>query len=158
MHLVLVQYHGMSVPPSEEARVKQTGKAGPSMPFAPHFVLRDLFGWTVALALLAALSAFMPWELGRKADAFAAAPAGIRPEWYFLWMFQALKYAPATILGVSGEFLVLIPVNLGVVALILLPFLDRNTPRSRRVIKGLATLALIFMIAMTALALLEKAP
>jgi quinol-cytochrome oxidoreductase complex cytochrome b subunit len=73
-------------------------------------------------------------------------------------MFQALKYAPATILGVSGEFLVLIPVNLGVVALILLPFLDRNTPRSRRVIKGLATLALIFMIAMTALALLEKAP
>ena len=158
MHLVLVQYHGMSVPPSEEARVKETGKPGRSMPFAPHFVLRDLFGWTVALALLAALSAFMPWELGRKADAFAAAPAGIRPEWYFLWMFQALKYAPATVLGMSGEFLVLIPVNLGVVALILLPFLDRNTPRSRRVIKGLATLALIFMIAMTALALLEKAP
>ena len=29
MHLVLVQYHGMSVPPSEEARVKQTGKPGP---------------------------------------------------------------------------------------------------------------------------------
>jgi quinol-cytochrome oxidoreductase complex cytochrome b subunit len=72
-------------------------------------------------------------------------------------MFQALKYAPATIFGVSGEFLVLIPVNLGVVALILLPFLDRNTPRSQRVIKGLATLALIFMIAMTTLALLEKA-
>ena len=47
------------------------------------------------------------------------------------------------VLGMSGELLVLIPVNLGVVALILLPFLDRNTPRSRRVIKVLATLALI---------------
>ena len=137
---------------------KKTGQPVPAMPFVPHFALRDLFGWTVALALLAALSAFFPWELGEKADPFAAAPAGIRPEWYFLWMFQALKYAPATVLGVSGEFLVLIPVDLGVVALILLPFLDRNTPRSRRVVKGLATLALIFMIAMTALALLEKAP
>jgi cytochrome b6 len=157
LHLVLVQYHGMSLPPGEEARARQAGKPVPSMPFSPHFVLRDLFVWTIALALLAGLSAFLPWELGKKADPFAAAPAGIRPEWYFLWMFQALKYAPATIGGVSGEFLVLVPVTLGVIALILLPFLDRNTPRSRRVIKVLATLALIFMIAMTALALLEKA-
>jgi cytochrome b6 len=155
VHLVLVQYHGMSVPPGEEARAEKTGKPVPNMPFSPHFVLRDLFGWTVALALLAGLSAFLPWELGRKADLFASAPAGIRPEWYFLWMFQALKYAPATIFGLSGELLVLIPVNIGVVALVLLPFLDRNTPRSRLVIKGLATLALIFMITMTALALLE---
>ena len=59
-HLLLVQYHGMSVPPSEEARARKTGKSAPSMPFVPHFVLRDLFGWTVALALLAGLSAFMP--------------------------------------------------------------------------------------------------
>ncbi len=123
------------------------------MPFAPHFALRDLFGWTVALALLAGLSAFLPWDLGKKADLFAAAPAGIRPEWYFLWMFQALKYAPATIAGVSGEFVVLVPVGLGALALTLLPFLDRNTTRSRRVIKGVATAALIFMIVMTALAL-----
>ena len=48
---------------------------------------------------------------GKKADTFAAAPAGIRPEWYFLWMFQALKYMPATVLGMSGELLVLVPVS-----------------------------------------------
>jgi cytochrome b6 len=155
-HLLLVQYHGMSVPPSEEARERKTGVPARTMPFVPHFALRELFGWTIALALLAGLSAFFPWELGRKADPFAAAPAGIRPEWYFLWMFQALKYAPATILGMSGELLVLVPVNLGAVALILLPFLDRNTPRSRLVIKVLATVALTFMITMTVLALLEK--
>jgi quinol-cytochrome oxidoreductase complex cytochrome b subunit len=116
-------------------------------------MLRELFGWTVALALLAGLSAFLPWELGRKANVFASAPAGIRPEWYFLWMFQALKYAPATFFGMSGELLVLVPVNIGVLALILLPFLDPNTARSRRIIKVLATIALIFMVAMTALAL-----
>ena len=156
-HLVLVQYHGMSVPPSVEARAKATRTPVPSMPFFPHFALRDLFGWTVALALLAALSAFLPWELGKKADLFASAPAGIRPEWYFLWMFQALKYAPATIAGVSGEFVVLVPVSLGALALVLLPFLDRDTPRSRWIIKCLATAALAFMAAMTALALLGGA-
>ena len=104
LHLVLVQYHGMSVPPSRRS-AREARPASPCrrMPFAPHFVLRDLFGWTVALALLAALSAFLPWELGTKADPFAAAPAGIRPEWYFLWMFQALKYVPATSSGIEGE-------------------------------------------------------
>jgi cytochrome b6 len=152
-HLLLVQYHGMSVPPSVEERTRKTGTPVSNMPFVPHFALRDLFGWTIALVLLAGLSAFLPWELGKKADMFASAPAGIRPEWYFLWMFQALKYAPATIFGLSGELLVLIPVTLGAVALMLLPFLDRNLPGSRRVVKGLAVLALIFIVTMTALAL-----
>jgi len=155
-HLLLVQYHGMSVPPSEETRVKRTGNPTPAMPFVPHFVLRDLFGWTLALALLAGMSAFLPWELGRKADLFAPAPAGIKPEWYFLWMFQALKYAPATLVGLSGELLVMVPVSLGALALLLLPFIDPDTPQSRRVIKVLATLALIFMAAMTALALVAR--
>ncbi len=55
--------------------------------------------WYVALAVLAALALFLPWELGKKADAFAAVPAGIRPEWYFLAMFQTLKLIPATCSG-----------------------------------------------------------
>ena len=75
------------------------------MRFVPDFLLRDMVGWLVAVGLLAALAAFFPWELGVKADPFAPAPAGIRPEWYFLWMFQALKYLPAEIAGIPGETL-----------------------------------------------------
>jgi cytochrome b6 len=157
-HLLLIQHHGMSVPPSVEAEQRREGRPLRAMPFYPHFALRDLFGWTIALALLAGLSAFFPWELGKKADLFAAAPAGIQPEWYFLWMFQALKYAPATVFGLSGELLVLVPVSLGAVALVLLPFLDPDTPRSRRLVKMLAVVALAFMAAMTVLALIAKAP
>jgi cytochrome b6 len=152
LHLLFIQYHGMSLPPSVDAE-RQTGKRIPAMPFVPHFALRDLFGWTIALALLAGLSAFLPWELGRKADAFAPAPAGIRPEWYFLWMFQPLKYAPATVLGLSGELLVLVPVTIGALLLVFLPFLDPDTPRSRRIVKIVATLSVAFMVAMTVLAL-----
>jgi cytochrome b6 len=154
LHLVLIQFHGMSVPPSVEAEERQRGRRVAGMPFVPHFALRDLFAWTAALALLAGLSAFYPWELGRKADIFAPAPAGIRPEWYFLWMFQPLKYAPATVFGMSGELLVIVPVTIGALLLILLPFIDPDTPRSRRIVKICAAVAVAFMATMTALALM----
>jgi cytochrome b6 len=158
LHLVLVQYHGMSVPPSVTADAARTGRPVRAMPFVPHFALRDLFGWTVALALLAGLSAFLPWELGTKADPFAPAPAGIRPEWYFLWTFQALKYMPAHVLGLDGELVAIGVFSLGGLALLLLPFLDRGTPQSGRVVTWAAALALAFMVLMTVLALTGGAP
>jgi len=159
LHVLLVQYHGMSVPPSVEKQAAKRGGRLPAMPFFPHFALRDLFAWTVALALLAGLSAYAPWELGVEADMFAPAPAGIQPEWYFLWMFQMLKYMPATIgFGLSGELLVVVPVGIAATALVFLPFLDPNTERSRRIVKVLAIFAIVFMAIMTVLALNAEAP
>ena len=93
LHLFLVQKHGMSVPESAAKRYGGAEKV-PSMPFVPHFLLRDMVGWYVALGLLAALAALFPWELGQKADPFGSAPEGIKPEWYFLFMFQTLKKLP----------------------------------------------------------------
>jgi len=156
LHLLFIQYHGMSVPPSIEAEQRRTGRAIKSMPFIPNFALRDLFGWTVALALLAGLAAYFPWELGKKADLFAPAPAGIRPEWYFLWMFQALKYAPATVFGLSGELVVMVPASIGAVLLVFLPFLDPDTPQSRGIVKVLAAAALVVMATLTVLAVTAK--
>jgi cytochrome b6 len=152
-HLLLVQYHGMSVPPSVEERARRENRAWPSMPFVPHFLLRDVFGWTVALAILAGLSAYLPWELGVKADPFAPAPAGIRPEWYFLWTFQALKFMPSTVLGINGELIAIAGLSMGAAVLVFLPFLDPDTNRSRRVVTVGAVGALLFMITMTVIAL-----
>jgi len=125
VHLFLVQKQGMSVPLLVEK------KNGRSMPFVPDFLLRDMVGWLTAVGLLAALSAFFPWELGRKADPFSPAPAGIRPEWYFLWMFQGLKYLPAEIAGVPGETLGVF--FFGALALVFLavPLLDRKSSAGR---------------------------
>ena len=125
LHLFLVQKQGMSVPP----RVEQEGSGKEAMPFLPDFLLRDLVGWLTALAVLAALAAYFPAHLGEKADPFASAPAGIKPEWYFMFMFQTLKYLPAHILGIEGEIVGILGFGLAGVFLILIPFLDRRSAR-----------------------------
>jgi cytochrome b6 len=128
LHLFLVQKQGMSVP----MEVEHNGRSPKTMPFFPNFLLRDLVGWLSALAVLAALAAYFPWELGTKADPFASAPAGIRPEWYFMYMFQTLKYLPAKIGPIDGELIGIMGFNLGGLFLLLVPFLDRRTARGER--------------------------
>ena len=122
LHLFMVQKHGMSVPPDVERR----GWSRRVMPFMPNFLLRDLVGWLCALGILAALAAFYPAELGKKADPFQPAPIGIKPEWYFMAMFQTLKILPAHILGIEGELLGVLGFGAVGAVLILMPFLDRR--------------------------------
>jgi cytochrome b6 len=128
VHLILVQRQGMSEP---EGNGDRPEKERATMPFFPNFLLRDLLLWLIVLNLLAVLAVFFPWELGKKADAFASAPAGIRPEWYFLFMFQTLKLLPATILGIDGEILGVLLFGLAGILWTLVPFLDRSSNRGR---------------------------
>jgi cytochrome b6 len=153
IHLYLVQRHGMSIP---ERVVRQYGQEErvPSMPFVPHFLLRDMVGWYLALAILAALAALFPWELGRKADPLGSAPVGIKPEWYFLFMFQTLRHLPSHIRGIEGEMLGVLFFGACGLIVVLVPFLDRG-PISRRVLNVLAGLAVMFFIVMTAWGLYE---
>jgi cytochrome b6 len=148
LHLVLVQRHGMSVPPDVER------EPGPkrSMRFMPDFLLRDLFGWTIALGVLAALAALFPWELGEKADPFAPAPPNIRPEWYFMSMFQVLRVVPGgSLLGLENEVIAIL--LFGVVGGLgfFIPFLDRSVVRTGRspLFTLIAALALAFLVGMT---------
>ena len=121
VHVFLVQRHGMSVPPV----VEREGGSKRSLPFVPSFLLRDLVGWLAALAIVAALAAYFPAELGAKADPFAPAPAGIKPEWYFMFMFQTLKYLPAHILWIEGEVVGVGAFAIAGLLLFLLPWVDR---------------------------------
>jgi cytochrome b6 len=155
IHLFLVQRLGMSVPPSVEHAIAEGRTAQRSMPFFPNFLLRDMMGWYAALGVLGGLAAIFPWELGTKADAFAAAPAGIRPEWYFLFMFQTLKYLPAKILFMEGEFAGLLVFGAAGVVWILVPFLDRKIGFGRltRFFIGLGIFVIGYIVVLSALAL-----
>ena len=149
VHLVLVQIQGMSVPPWRQAEADRRRP----MKFIPHFALRDLFGWVLALGMLAALAALLPWELGEKADPFAPAYKDIRPEWYFVFLFETLKLVPGgEIAGLEYEAIPILLSGLAAVLLVLVPFLDRGVTRRGRS-GGFTTagvLALVYMVGMTA--------
>jgi cytochrome b6 len=150
IHLALIQWFGMSVPPVLQTEWKALPPEKREIRFFPNFVLREVMAWYVALGLLGALAALFPWNLGEKADPFASAPAGIKPEWYFLFMFQTLKVIPAKILGIDGEILGILAFGVIAALALLLPFLDREKPLSlRRWIPGFACLFLGYMVAMT---------
>ena len=144
-HLLLVQIQGMSVPPGEKEGRRP-------MKFFPHFLLRDLLGWTIALGVLATLAAIFPWELGEKADAFAPAYKDIKPEWYFMFMFQTLKLVPGgEILGVEYEAIPILLFGLGGLGFLLVPFLDRRAdPDGRgRAFTIIGVVTLLFVVGMT---------
>jgi quinol-cytochrome oxidoreductase complex cytochrome b subunit len=149
VHLVLVQIQGMSVPPAVE---KQPGPKR-SMKFLPQFLLRDLFGWILALGVLATLAALFPWELGEKADPFAPAFRDIRPEWYFIFMFETLKLVPGgSIAGLEYEAIPILLFGLGGAVLLLVPFLDRGIERRGKspVFTAVGAAAVTYTVLMTA--------
>jgi len=153
LHVLLVQKHGMSVPPS----VEDEGGAARAMKFVPNFLLRDLIGWLVALACLAALAALLPAHLGHKADPFAPAPAGIKPEWYFMFMFHTLKLLPAHIFGLEGEMLGIVAFGVAGVVLMLVPFLDRGQKRRTSKLWTAASVgALLYIVVFTILGYMAK--
>jgi cytochrome b6 len=149
-HLLFVQRQGMSVPLSI-ARKRQPGERLPQMPFFPNYILRDVLAWYVALAVLAALAAFYPWELGSKADPFAVVPPGIRPEWYFLAMFHTLKLLPSHVLGIEGERLGVVAFGIAALFLVAVPLLDRRASRgqSSPLFTVLGALGLLYLVVFT---------
>jgi cytochrome b6 len=150
VHLLLVQRLGISVPPKLEAEWKASPSQSRAMKFFPNFMLRELMAWYVALGVLGALAAIFPWNLGVKADPFVSAPAGIKPEWYFLFMFQTLKLIPPKIWFIDGEVLGVVFFGLIALLWLFLPFLDRGHPsRSKQWITGIGVFALAYMAGMT---------
>jgi quinol-cytochrome oxidoreductase complex cytochrome b subunit len=157
VHLLLVQRQGMSEPISWETRPEAQKRY---MPFFPNFLLRDLLVWLIALNVLAILAVFFPygigplhWDLGLKADPFSSPPAHIRPEWYFMFMFQSLKFLPARILFVDGEVVGILGFGLAAVFWTLIPFFDRATEKGRRkrLFAYIGLLAMMFVLVMTIL-------
>jgi cytochrome b6 len=155
IHLFLVQKLGMSVPPGVEKDIAEGRQPARSIPFFPNFLLRDIIGWYVALGVLGALAAIFPWGLGTKVDAFAPAPAGIRPEWYFLFTFQTLRLLPAKVLFLEGEFAGLLVFAVAGLVWIVVPFLDRDAGSGRvsRFFTGLGVFALAYIVVMSVLGL-----
>jgi quinol-cytochrome oxidoreductase complex cytochrome b subunit len=121
IHLLLVQYHGISVPLSLEK------KPCKEIPFFPNLIYKDLTIWLVVLGIAVTLATLLPPEIGRKADPLAPAPENIKPEWYFLFLFQTLKLFPGEIMGLNGETLAILIISAGILFFFLIPLFDRRS-------------------------------
>lgn len=140
MHLLFIQLQGMHIP---KAMAKLPESERKYIPFFPHFMLRDLLLWLIVLNILAVFAVFFPWELGLKADMFAPAPANIRPEWYFVFMFEILKLIPAHVLFLEGELVGILGFGLGFILWALVPFIDNRDDEKRFAIMKKIGIALV---------------
>ncbi|MBI4397921.1 MAG: cytochrome bc complex cytochrome b subunit [Candidatus Omnitrophica bacterium] len=118
MHLFLVRFQGIATldPVGEE---KDIGKKG--IPFFPHHLLKEGVVFFILLGVLVTLAIVFPFELGEKADPMQT-PHAIKPEWYFLPMYQVLKFAE--------KMWGLLIISLAPLFLFLWPFLDKSRPRN----------------------------
>ncbi len=151
VHVYLIQKQGMSIPLAAERKDEKMKE----LPFWPNFVYREMVVWLVLTGVLFSVAVFFPPSLDKAADLMAPAPEGIRPEWYFLFLFQMLKIFPAKILFINGDTLAVFLILLGVVAFFFLPLID-NKPAERkgRIITVIAYLFIVFALAMTGWSLL----
>lgn len=92
--------------------------------FWPDIIYKDLLVSFCLFILLVGLATFIGVHPEPKADPSDASYIP-RPEWYFLFLFEFLKFVPGKIEWVGTT---LIPA-LGVLALFALPFLDKNPLR-----------------------------
>lgn len=126
------------------------------VPFFPDILFKDaLISLLIFLALIG-LALFVGAPLEARADPSDTSYTP-RPEWYFIFLFQLLKYFPPN-LEVIG--VVVIP-TLGILLLFLLPLLDRSPRRhylNRPVVMGVTLLAVGGMVFLTAQAYREAPP
>lgn len=130
-----------------------TGQPRKLLPFWPHYILSETIAWYIMFGILIILAAFLPAGLEDKADPFKT-PEHVKPEWYFLAVYQFLKVASVfNFLGSEAPRLIgiLLPA-FGGGLLFLLPFLDRARKRpakERPLMIALVVLILIVMIVLT---------
>lgn len=157
LHLALVQRFGISVPPRVENQWECRPNERQEMKFFPNFLLRELMAWYTALAALAVLAALFPWGLGTKADPFAPAPAGIKPEWYFLFAFQTLKLIPAKVLSIDGEVLGVLAFGAAGALWLILPLVEpKRRAGGYRAVMAFGIVAVTYIASMTVYGYLAK--
>ncbi len=144
LHLFFVRYYGSSGLPQNRPEEMHGGK-----PFYPDQLFEDTVAILVLFIVLAATAIFVPVPLEEPANSTDAS-YDPRPEWYFLFLFQLLKYfeGPLEVIGT-----VVIP-TVAILLLLLLPFLDKRERvplRKRPVVLTITSLSVLAIVTLTIL-------
>jgi ubiquinol-cytochrome c reductase cytochrome b subunit len=137
IHVILVRRHGVT-PAALDHR--------PTRKFYPEQAFRDVIAVFAAFAILFSAALLLKVPLERLADPTDATYVP-RPEWYFLFLFQSLKFFHGSLEPIGS---VVLP-NLAILALICVPFIDRSRARSVRERTGAIALVVLALAGWTAL-------
>jgi ubiquinol-cytochrome c reductase cytochrome b subunit len=123
-----------------------------TIPFFPNYIILEVIVSYIVLAALIVLATLLPTGLEEKADPFNT-PQHIKPEWYFLWIYQFIKVPPIVLgPGVLAELAGIVIPGLGILLLVFLPFLDRKPqrhPSQRKLAMALTGLILLIFVALS---------
>lgn len=137
-HLFMVVRQGISAPPRRQTEPlpasveaqralmveEYHAEKAAGEPFYPFYLAKDAAAVLLVFAVLALLAWRFPAEVGQFPDP-TDTNYNPRPEWYFLFLFQFLKYFPGKLEPVAA---VVIP-TAGIIGLLLLPFVCRKMLR-----------------------------
>jgi cytochrome b6-f complex subunit 4 len=95
-----------------------------SQSYIPYFweeLTSQVMIFFLFLGIIGGVALLWPADLGPRANVLVT-PADIKPEWYFLGLFQLIKVVP--------ELVGLVAVAIVLLLLVLLPFIDRSPERN----------------------------
>jgi quinol-cytochrome oxidoreductase complex cytochrome b subunit len=123
-----------------------------TIPFFPNYIILEVIVSYLVLALMIVLATVLPAGLEEKADPLNT-PQHIKPEYYFLWIYQFIK-VPSMLIGpgVLAELAGIFIPAICIVLLFLLPFLDRKPerrPGRRRLAMAVMVLILAVLVALS---------
>lgn len=135
---------------------KDSYKMGKTEPFFPDFLFKEAIAALLFFIVLLLIVVFSHVPLESLADPTDATYIP-RPEWYFMFLFQMLKYFPGELEPVA----VFVLPTIGIIVLLLLPFLDRRRerrPSRRPVASAAAFFGLAGMLYLTTMAIATTPP
>ena len=124
-----------------------------SVPFFPNHFMTEFYvviGIMVLVIVVGVLGMLFPVGLQPPADPLDT-PLHVKPEWYFLALYQLLKYVPPSILGIEGPMLAVTMMVLAVLVVIIWPFLDRkeDSKKAMRIRAIVTVIGLILAVVLT---------
>ncbi len=146
LHLFLVRHIGSSGLPKNTPKDMDAGK-----PFYPDQLFEDSVAILILFGVLVVMALFVPVPTEEIADPTDAS-YDPRPEWYFLFLFQLLKYFEGRF-EVVGTFV--IP-TVAILLLFLVPFLSRKERlpiHKRPVALTVTSISVLSLISLTILGL-----
>ncbi|MCI4625504.1 MAG: hypothetical protein L3V56_06045 [Candidatus Magnetoovum sp. WYHC-5] len=108
--------------------------------FYPHYLFEIVVVIFIVLDITLLLSFLKPIELGRQINLQAVFQP--KPEWYFLWLFEILKYFPGSSAVIGA---VVMPVGF-ILMLAMIPFIDKGKRGRLKAYISMVVLVLSFVV------------